>query len=236
MSETLAVVDFDRTLYNTAVASEAYARAVSDEGLLQSHELGEVQELAQNTGVSFDPFEYVRQLGVTEQQLDRVTARFYELVQGRFEREILYPDAVPFMHRLANSGVPAVIMTYGNPEWQAIKLRSVGFDIWPHILTTEKYKGEAIAKWLNPENGVYHPIGVKNPGLPPYAGHQALRHVTLTDDKAASFRGLPAGATGYLLRREGIDILPSQLGDVGPSISVVSSLDQIEVESFRRAA
>lgn len=236
MSETLAVVDFDRTLFNTAVASEAYAEAVSYEGHMSQGELTEVQDYAQHTGVSFDPFDYVRGLGADQAQLDRITERFYQLVQGRYESDILYDDAMPFMRGLASLAVPTVIMTYGNPEWQQIKLRSVGFDVWPHILTTEKHKGEVIASWLDPETGIYHPREVQNRTLPPYAGHQALRHVVLFDDKAASFRGIPPEAGGYHLQRAGVPVLPSQQGDIPPQVAVVTSLAEINTADLLKAA
>lgn len=237
MGETLAVIDLDRTLIDTEQISRAFARAVSEYGHYDAEQLDVLKHKAQDTSQSFHPYIFIRNVltandpSAGEVQLKEVEERFYELAATDYRDKLLYSDALPFLKRLAAEQIPTLIMTYGYSEWQQIKLRAVGLDVWPHIITADVGKGSSIASWRN-KDGQYIPPDMQNPQF--FAGNTVLTRVALVDDKGPSFRGLPDDSLGFLLRRPEEKVLPSQQGEVPSFVRIVGSLAEIETTALRQ--
>jgi hypothetical protein len=238
MSDVLAVIDFDRSTGRTDNLAHAYATAVSYTGHLTETQLIEVQRHAEETGESFDPYSYVRELeGVDQAQLDLITDTFYDLAAGEYRDKILYPGTIALLTQLADLEIPAIIKTYGKDrEWQKMKLHATGLDVWPHIITNRKDKGNVIASWRDSVTGMYKPTDIQNPTF--WGANQVIRRVLMLDDKSVSFAGLPQddGSVGFKIRWPDEGELVSQKGDLPPNVHVIHSLSEIDLAPYTQTA
>lgn len=210
----LVALDFDRTLGDVSASMERLYLAAKECGI-EADSIIAAQKATEADGGSFDPLPFV-QKQLTPQLIETFYAYF--LSDGP---SILYPDAKRLLEKLAKSGVPHHVLTYGvNVKWQELKLYASGYR-GSYLIMPTSDKGSEIEGWQN-QGGQFRLYDQKKETM------YLAPSVCLIDDKAVSFHALPDTCTGYLLQRPG-GKLSSQQGEVSSSIQVISSLDELDI-------
>lgn len=130
---------------------------------------------------------------------------------------VLYPDSQPFLARLQKLGIPSFIVTFGEQEWQELKIAASGLRL-PYFVMDRPEKGDYLAAFQ--EDGAFAIPNSADKKL----GYRA-ESLILIDDKLVAFQGLPTHCSGYLLHRPGLrrakpTILPAD-------VKLVHSFDQL---------
>lgn len=212
----LVVLDYDRTLGDTAAAMERLF-AVLQQGnyTVNPALLIKAQEQAEKTGKSFSPLEFMKRYDDVETLRDDFL-HFDDV-------PLFYDDAPLFLQVLEAKNVPYMVMSYGaDPEWQDLKIRASGYN-GPLEITESQEKGTIIAN-LKTTDGKYE--------------YKTDRYdfradsVCLIDDKAVSFIDLPEDCSGVWLQRSQ-DLLIAQQGEVPARVQIARSLEELTVKDGR---
>jgi hypothetical protein len=212
--KVLFALDLDRTL-TEVLATNSLLEQVCTGFSVDIDALKNAQANAELVGESFQEHRYL---------LDNLDPRFSiaEVEQAFMvaakDAQLLYNDAKTFINELDERNLPIIIVTYGERNWQSLKVRASGLDKYPCIVTNQKVKGDLIASWRK-ITGEFAPQG--------YDENLLSTSVVLVDDKAESFKSLPNDCLGFLIRRPNEKILESQKGDVGENVIKVASLSEI---------
>ena len=211
MNRWLVVFDLDRTLTNDSVVTAALEQACRTVGIETSSMLPAKQQ-AEVRGETFQELAYLHSKHPSE-QIDAMKASF--LGSARPD-ELLYLDVEPVLTSLSVRKVPFIILTYGEPEWQQLKLTATGLSRYHTLITDTKKKGPLITGWR--QGNAYVP--------PVWDKADAASGVLLVDDKAVSFADLPADCYGAWLRRPDEPLLASQDGVVPQHVTTIGGLDE----------
>ena len=209
LSDWLVVLDLDRTLLQDNAASAVLIQASKEVGVDPSGwQQAEAATVA--AGKSFLPFGYLAAM-YPAPVLDALKQHFLVLAT---QAKLLYDDAWPLLTALDDRHIPTMILTYGENDFQRLKLEATQLHKYEYIISDIPHKGGLIAEWRRGE-------GYLPPGWPD--GSEA-RHVLLVDDKAIAFAGLPDDCRGAWLQRPDEPMLPSQLGEIPSTVTDIASL------------
>lgn len=144
MTPRLVLLDFDHTLFDTdRFFWEDVRQAVLDLGI-DPQRWEDAYEAVWPTGYSLA--KHLKDLGASPAG----AARALEVLRRRFRdlRPYLFPDVLPFLERARARGTGLILLSFGDPGWQAFKVGGAG--IGPYfrsVLTTrsENSKAEALA-------------------------------------------------------------------------------------------
>ncbi len=213
------LLDLDRCLLDLNETMRRYNELVTQQYFSIGPRLDRASRTAVVNGDSFDTYKYLAvELG--DRAVEELNARFVKSVKSS---SLLNPGAKELMEHLALSEHEYGILTYGSLRWQEFKLRASRLDRVPHLVTSQKEKGNLIASWQRP-SGEFSIPGQ----LLAYIGQPALfPSVILVDDKPDSFTGLPLGARGYLYQNPRYEILSSQQGEVSSRVTIINDLRQV---------
>ena len=153
MSE-LYVLDFDRTLADTDDMFDKLCEVTEQIDPELKQELIDYNNERTAKGDERPMFRPGDVLG------DRKTEVFRAFIDSisEEEREYIYEDAKRFLEKIKKLGKAAVILTFGDSEWQRAKidatLGSSELDL-PVKITEEKIKSKTIKDFFNEETGQY---------------------------------------------------------------------------------
>lgn len=176
------LIDLDRTLFDTLHFVELISAEVNDIHAGLGTALSAQVEASYQKGETFFMLRYLRdQLG---------DADFEAMVERIVEREgvdaLLLPGAkerLLLADTLTSERPSWGIMTYGDSIDQLMKLRLIGLEDAPVLLTQTPDKGTLIREWQNPDETFTLPIEL---------GGAQVDILTLEDDKLRTFLNAPA--------------------------------------------
>jgi hypothetical protein len=189
IAESMWAVDMDRTLLDTELTFDKFARLCVCNHVVNGDVLDEAKRATEGSVGSFDVMNYLKDYGV---EADTIDGLYQEFAANKEGDELLYDDAVPFITRLDEAGIPNLILTKGSETWQTAKLLAAGMYSRPHFITPVAAKGELITTWRTREG--YQVASSAGKLL-------VARSVILVDDKLESFEGLPDDCAGFLIDR-----------------------------------
>lgn len=197
-------LDLDRTLIDTSKCAQLYIDQIRE--LLGDSFAEEVLQQMEETeadGVSFDLLDAVQDIVGAPELVETVNESFVRSL----DNDVLLPGAKELITRLGRKG----LLTYGNPEWQALKIRAANIEL-PAVITRESgVKSKVIASWRADDGFV----------LPEEYGAGSVKEVVLIDDKISELEDLPKGSSGYWFSARWSEVpLPS-------NVKQISSLDEI---------
>ena len=178
------LLDLDRTLASVE-ESMTVVESVCVRLDLDYTKIVKAKKLAENEGISFVVTDVVK-LHWPEQYHN-----FCSSMQAIQHPGAVYTDAQKFIAKLDEKKLPFVIITYGDPVWQTMKLELGGLIGRAHTICDIPEKSELLASWHIGD-------GFK---IPTSQGIFNAESVTLVDDKAVAFLGLPNKVTGICLDR-----------------------------------
>src|SRR5262249_9789280 len=112
---------------------------------------------------------------------------------------IVYPDVAEYWHLLDHAGIPHVILTYGDQEWQEDKVFAGGWR-GTTIVTDTADKGAFIAGCVDEEGATRFKLNISHPDGSTETIH--FNHAVLVDDKAGAFASAPEDTSGVVMWRE----------------------------------
>ncbi len=127
------------------------------------------------------------------------------------------PHAKQLLDRLDAKSAHYGILTFGGLQWQTLKLRVAGLLHVPHMIVSNKAKGQLIASWQQSDGGFIVPV--------PLAGNQAVRveRLVLVDDKPLSFEGIPKEVVGVCV---GPQATEAELAELPRNVTRVKDMGQ----------
>ena len=180
------VIDFDRVLFDTKKFAKTLTDTLADtdpklaDALLQSFNESYAQ------GVTFFLLRYLRD--VLGDQFEDFVATAVSRAGGA--EVFLCPGAkerIALADSLTTVRPSWGILTYGDGIDQMMKIKLVGLDSAPVLITTTPNKAEVMATWQQ-ANGTFL--------LPEEFGGTAVDTLTLEDDKLRAFQNLPENVHG----------------------------------------
>lgn len=209
MSE-LYVLDFDRTLADTDNMFDKLCDAAGQIDPDLKQELINYNENRFSQGNERSMFHPGNVLG------DKKTEVFQTFIDNisKEEKEYIYEDAKRFLDKINKLSKSAIILTFGDSEWQKAKVDATlgddELDI-PVIYTEEKIKSKIIDSW---HNNNFYKIGP----------HEATQIVGVGDEISdfIDYENLP-NSKGYLIdphNKKEVDMLPD-------NVKKIKSLDEV---------
>lgn len=217
---TFYILDLDRTIYNTAKATELMRGVIALHDLATAAALEQRFEEYTSQGESFSMRDFIVET-VGEEEMERIEVKYRE---AALAQDLLNPGAKELLAYIHTKGDDNVgILTYGSILGQMMKIVAArGLETIPYLITSETFKGALIASWRQ-DDGLYH--------MPEEFGGFVAKHIVFVDDKPFSFKGLPIDCRGYLVRSiydAGIEKLPSY-------VEVVDTLHDVLVAEKKRS-
>lgn len=216
--DTFYAIDFDRCLSDTDKLDKIFYQLVVDYKELDPDLLLKARNDIEDNGGSFDQVKALQQL-LAPQRLQKF---FNEFVRRSLTEDVLCSGANNLLDSLEKNKKTFGIVSYGNPEWQSIKMKASGVDTIPALITDHKRKGEIIASWQQNDKTFLIPPALISDGV-----SIQVETVVLIDDKAVAFSNLPPEARGYWAQPLSGVLLPSQVGEVSENVRIVRGLDEI---------
>jgi hypothetical protein len=216
---TFYLLDLDRTLFDTAKATEIMRGVVALHDTALAAALEQRFEEYERLGESFSMRDFIVE-NVGEDEMQKIETKYIERARSQ---DILMPGTKELLEYLrSKQGVGMGILTYGSPLGQAMKIRAaVGLEEIPFLITAETYKGAQIASWRGSDE-VYH--------LPDELGGGTTPSIVFVDDKPFSFKGLPIDCVGYHV----ISVFDAGIEKLPPNVTTLKNLaGVIKAEKIR---
>lgn len=198
------LLDFDRTISSVDIVMEAVEH-VCDKLGLDYQKVRTQKELTEAGGHSFSVPTVV--MSLWPEQYDAFCAEL-KVVE---HLNSIYPDATEFMQILNKTNQTFVIITYGDPDWQLLKMHFAGLDSVPHIICDIPEKN-VLLEQLRTDNGFE---------LHTSEGIITTATITLVDDKPAAFETPCNGVSGILIERRDRHVL------VPPNVQLITSFNEL---------
>ncbi len=218
VTQTFYAIDFDRCLSDTDKLDKIFYQLAGEYKELDSDGLLKARNDIEDKGGSFDQVKALEQLLSTE----RLQELFDEFIKRSLSEDTLSAGASELLKSLELNRKTFGIVSYGNSEWQSIKMKASGVDKIPALITDHKRKGEIIAGWQQSDKTFTIPPVLMADGV-----SIQVATVVLIDDKAIAFSDLPTEARGYWAQPLSGVLLPSQMGEIPGNVHIAHGLSEI---------
>jgi FMN phosphatase YigB (HAD superfamily) len=212
MSELL-VLDFDRTLADTDDLFGELCEAADEIEPGLGQKLIEYNEKRLADGDNREMFRPGLVLGDRKAEVFEAFSR----IVAEEDKEYIFEDARRLLDKIKKLGKQAVILTFGDPDWQKAKVEAIlkaeGYD-FPVIYTEEKIKPKVIALFWSEEEQAYK------------VGPYTASSITSVGDEPSDFEGsedLP-NADWYWINRSG-----KEQKNKADNVFDIRLLDEIEL-------
>ena len=208
------IIDLDRTLFDTEKNADFFAQAVRQHSEETADNLLKKVEAFALLGESFGMRQFVVD-ALGEEKTAEIEKSYLQIAS---HEDLFNPGAEKFLKvLLSKPGINFGILTYGSTPGQSLKLKAGKLAEVPHIITLEKFKGEYISSWRQPDGTFLLPEAFRTRG-------DVTERLVLIDDKALSFEFLPKDVQGYWYRPAG-SLYDG--GEVTENVKAVESFDDI---------
>lgn len=156
MSIEKVIIDFDHTLFDADDFKVALASSLRQFGVTDEIFWGTYRHARDLVGKELTySFEKHVELIKQRVKIDEVAAlQALREILSRSE-EFLFPDAKDFLGRLISLGIPTVLLTRGNPEFQRAKIMASGIDkLVNEVIVSDKRKEEEVKKIIEGMRGI----------------------------------------------------------------------------------
>lgn len=220
--ETFVVVDFDRCLGDTYELYVLFEEILLSVTNITAEDMRTITSKVEESGGSFSVADYAKiELSRTKHSVDWEEFVDIFIAKARARDDMLMPGAQAFLQELRNKSLPFGILTFGDIEWQRVKLIATQLDYIPLIITDSVKKGYLLASWCRAD-GKFAIPDVLTPNYSIVASK-----LVFVDDKATSFDGLPGGCSGFQFIPYGVAAVKSQLGDLPKNAQKIGSLAEV---------
>lgn len=184
---------------------------------------------AEDAMVSFSVLDFIKKK-CPDVNLDFIKKAYSERAKS-IKDSLLEPGAIKFIDFLNLINRNFCIMSYGEKNWQNLKILSTGIGDLPRLIVSSHKKDSIIANWFDTSSRQF--IVPKTCFLDNQP--RLVREIILIDDKISAFDNLPVGARGYLVikhadRAQSIKKMP-------PRVECVNRVDEIidlEIRYFKK--
>ena len=216
-SKTFFAIDFDRCITKGEMFNLLYVEVLDELGVIAYVDMIKVKDTVEAEGRSFQMLTYLRDNGLFDKNVEQQVANAFVKRSHEKRYNVVADDADELFAYLEKERIPHAIISYGDNDWQELKIKAAGFENVPHQIVSHPRKSDELRSWLN--DGVYH--------LPRIFGGETADEIVLIDDKAVAFDDLPQRVRGYWMRAKDGSLLPSQQGTVPDSVQIVYDFKSI---------
>ena len=214
---TFFAIDFDRCITKGEMFNLLYVEVLDELGVITYVDMIGVKDSIESKGGSFQMLTYLRDNGLFDKNVEgQVADAFVKRAEER-RHDVVADDADDLFVYLQKERIPHAIISYGDNDWQELKIKAAGFEDIPHQIVSHPRKSDELRSWL--EGDLYR--------LPRIFGGELADEIVLIDDKAVAFDDLPARVRGYWMRAKDGSLLPSQQGAVPDSVQIVYDFKSI---------
>jgi len=192
--DTFYAIDFDRTLGDVNANFDLLANYLHEHGVMDKDELMAHRKAEEARGESFSVLGYLRRHHSDTLDYEKF-ARGYQIVAAEHPGSLLIPGALEFLQWLEESGRAYGVVSYGNRDWQTLKIEASGLAAIPRIIVDTPRKSELFQSWQQPDGTFHLPRQLARGG-----SEIAAKTLVLIDDKLSAFDAMPPGERGYWLR------------------------------------
>lgn len=215
--DILYAIDFDRCLGDIDKSFNLLIDVLREYNPVVADNITSSRYEVEATGGSFNPYSQLR----LEQGLRMKDIRVRYIEKAK-TIHITEDGAHSLINYLKYSGKKFCIISYGDEEWQRLKIEAAGFGDLPILIVDSPMKAEIIASWHGDSGEFNVPAGCFADSK-----SQSVREVVLIDDKVVSFAGLPRGARGYWVSNDKAKKTQVQELDLPEDVVRVSGLRDI---------
>jgi hypothetical protein len=216
---TFYILDLDRTVYDTAKATELMKGVIALHDTTLAAALEQRFEEYTSQGESFSMRDFIVE-NVGEEEMQKIEAKYHETA---LQQDLLNPGAKELIAYIrAKEGAQLGILTYGSQLGQSMKIMAAkGLENIPYLITGETFKGALIASWRQ-DDDLYH--------LPEELGGCVTKNIVFVDDKPFSFKGLPIDCRGYFVK----SVYDAGIEKIPPYVEAVNNLNEVLAAEKRR--
>lgn len=219
-NDTYFVLDFDRCIGDTNGIQALLEQVLEQETGIHPDKLATTRQQIEAAGHTFETIRHVKALLKTEGSSVEWEHIRQKLLERSKNVDLLLPGAHDLLTLLQERGLPHGIITYGVEEaWQLTKLELAGLLNIPYLVTHIEAKGELLTGWKR-KDGLF----LVPPALTADFISLSVKQIIFLDDKAKSFRGIPAGVRGVHIEAPGGNKLPAQQGDLPSGVTSVTGI------------
>ena len=147
----------------------------------------------ENAIVSFSVLDFIKK-NCPDVNLDFVKKAYSERAK-LIKDSLLESGAIRFIDFLNLTNRHFCIMSYGEKNWQNLKISSTEIGDSPRLIVSSHKKDSIIANWFDHSSRQFIvPKDCFSDNKP-----KLVQEIILVDDKVSAFYDLPAGARGYLV-------------------------------------
>lgn len=217
---TFYVLDFDRCLGNIDASFYLLEEVIDNQSLSVSKaSLDAARKETESSGGSFDVFGYIKDK-IPNFNINLIESDYINSAANR-TNELLEPGARKFVDFLSSNKCYFCIMSYGDKDWQTLKIQAAGLGNIPIIIVPTKQKNDYINDWYD-EN-------ISKFVIPSaaFTDKKSLlaTEVVLVDDKKISFKDLNPKARGYWVSGSANPL--ADQSELPISVKSVSRIDEI---------
>jgi hypothetical protein len=202
--EVLVFNDWDRTLGNEQATMERLYATLELCGYANASDQIEVERRAiEAKGKSFAPYGAVCQIigrvSISQQDAEERFAVVRDCFRTMPGHHIIYPDVPEYLELLDNAGIPSVVLTYGEEDWQLDKVFAGGWRGCT-IITDTPDKGKFISGCQDGSGIANFKIAIRHEDGTVEMIY--FNHACLLDDKVGAFASAPRDTGGFVVWRE----------------------------------
>lgn len=217
MRSTFFAIDFDRCITKGEMFNLLYVEVLDELGVIAYVDMVSVKDEVESKGKPFHMLTYLRDNGLFDRNVEQQVADAFIKRAQEKRYNAVADDADDLFAYLKKEQIPHAIISYGDNDWQELKIRAAGFEDQPHQIVSHPRKSDELRSWL--EGDLYR--------LPRIFGGELVDEIVLIDDKAVAFDDLPARVRGYWMRAKDGSLMPSQQGTVPDSVQIVYDFKSI---------
>lgn len=204
-------IDFDRCLTKGEAFALLMMEVLDELGIISFVDLNEIKNIVEAKGGTFQILTYLRDHGYLDKRKEGLVSELFRDKARAKRHDLVAEDADLLFRYLQDNKILHAIISYGENDWQELKIEAAGFENVPHQIVSHPRKSDELRSWL--DDGKFH--------LPPIFGGATADRVVLIDDKAIAFDALPSHVRGYWMRAKDGSLLPSQQGTVPDTVTTV---------------
>jgi len=191
--DTFYVLDFDRCLGNVDASFGLLVDIIKGLSAIDAVKIQLAYKDAENAMVSFSVLDFIKK-NCPDINLDFIKKVYSERAKS-IQSSLLEPGSIKFIDFLNLTNRDFCIMSYGEKNWQNLKILSTGIGNLPRLIVSSHKKDSIIASWFDTSNHKFIVPKVCFLDNQP----RLVREIILIDDKLSVFDNLPDGARGYLV-------------------------------------
>ncbi len=149
------IFDFDYTLFDAGKFKIDLANSLKNFNISQKQFLETYKKLRDNHQKEYKPLEHIKILSnITGKKESEIKKAYFKVIENC--KKYLYSDSLPFLKKLQATGYKLILLTFGNIEFQKLKVGYSGTcEYFDEMYFTDKNKAHLKDKIPDNKNTIF---------------------------------------------------------------------------------